>query len=80
MSSRTCTSHLGRGHSRTVHSLVAAAFIGPCPQGQEVRHKDGTRTNNTADNLEYGTRTDNLRDAIRHGTWKISRFKRKVPR
>jgi hypothetical protein len=45
-----------------------------------VRHKDGTRTNNTADNLEYGTRTDNLRDAIRHGTWKISRFKRKVPR
>lgn len=60
---------LGRGNTRTVHSLVAEAFIGPCPKGQEVRHKNGKRTDSRLVNLEYGTRTDNIRDAIRHGTW-----------
>lgn len=51
-----------------VHRLVAEAFIGPCPEGCEVRHKDGTRNNNTADNIEYGTRKENMADARRHGT------------
>lgn len=60
---------LGRGNSRTVHSLVAAAFLGPCPPNQEVRHKDGTRKNNVANNLEYGTRTQNILDAVAHGSW-----------
>jgi hypothetical protein len=59
---------LGRGNTRTVHSLVAEAFIGPYPPGQEVRHKDGDRSNPRLENLEYGTRADNVRDAIRHGT------------
>jgi hypothetical protein len=36
----------GRG-TRRVHQLVAAAFHGPCPEGMEVRHLDGVRTNNT---------------------------------
>ncbi len=60
---------LGRAvGTRTVHSLVAEAFIGPCPAGMEVRHKDGDRRNAAAANLEYGTRADNNRDAVRHGT------------
>lgn len=54
---------LGRGHSRTVHSLVAEAFIGPCLPGQEVRHKDDERWNASLANLEYGTRRDNVNDA-----------------
>jgi hypothetical protein len=60
---------LGRGNSRTIHSLVAEAFIGPCPDGHEVLHIDGTRTNNCADNLRYGTRRENIMDAVRHGSW-----------
>ena len=60
---------LGRGKSRTLHSLVAEAFIGPKPSGQEVLHKDGTRTNNCVHNLRYGTRAENIRDAVVQGTW-----------
>ena len=49
----------GRGHY--VHRLVAAAFLGPCPPGNEVHHRDHDRTNNTASNLEYVTRSENMR-------------------
>ena len=52
---------------RTVHSLVAEAFLGPRPKGADIRHKDGDRTNNTASNLEYGTRSQNLRDCYEYG-------------
>jgi hypothetical protein len=51
-----------------VHQLVAAAFIGLCPEGQEVRHLDGTRDNNASSNLAYGDRSANMMDAVRHGT------------
>jgi hypothetical protein len=63
-----------------VHRLVAAAFIGPCPAGWEVRHKDGSRTNNAVHNLEYGTRKDNVADARRHKTLYAAHDKhRKIP-
>ncbi len=51
-----------------VHRAVAAAFIGSRPVGQDVRHRDGCRTNNRADNLLYGTRSQNIFDAVQHGT------------
>jgi len=60
---------LGRGKTRTVHSLVAEAFIGPRPNGCEVRHKNDIRTDSRLCNLEYGTRTDNIYDSIRNGGW-----------
>lgn len=44
----------------SVHSLVAAAFIGPCPDGMEVDHIDRDRTNNRASNLRYVTHAVNL--------------------
>lgn len=50
-----------------VHSLVAEAFHGPRPAGQEVRHLDGNRTNNAAVNLAYGTKVENAADRERHG-------------
>jgi hypothetical protein len=59
---------LGRKNCRTIHSLVANAFIGPCPDGHEVLHADGTRTNNCVNNLRYGTRSENMLDAVKHGT------------
>lgn len=50
----------GRQHSRTLHGLVAEAFIGPRPSKFEVNHIDGDKTNNRAANLEYVSRRDNL--------------------
>lgn len=52
----------------TVHSLVAEAFIGPRPPGQEVRHLDGDPHNNRVSNLRWGTRSQNELDKVRHGT------------
>lgn len=54
--------------SHTVHSLVASAFLGPRPEGMEVRHLDGNCLNPVAANLRYGTRSENRYDQVRHGT------------
>lgn len=53
---------------RRVHVLVAAAFLGPRPDGQEVRHMDGNRSNPALANLAYGTRSENNHDKREHGT------------
>jgi hypothetical protein len=57
----------GKPSTRLVHVLVATAFIGPVPDGQEVNHKDGDKRNNAPENLEYVTRSDNLKHAYRTG-------------
>lgn len=49
-----------KGNMRKVHRLVAAAFIGPCPEGKEVNHKNGDFFDNRAENLEYVTRSENM--------------------
>jgi hypothetical protein len=51
-----------------VHRLVMAAFAGPCPEGEEVRHLDGDPSDNRLIRLAYGTRTQNNLDAVEHGT------------
>lgn len=51
-----------------VHRLVLEAFVGPCPEGMECRHLDGTRTNNRLSNLAWGTSAENEADKVRHGT------------
>lgn len=54
--------------SVAVHRLVAWAFIGPCPAGLEVNHKDGNPRNNLVENLEYVTRLENvLHGMVRRG-------------
>lgn len=50
------------GRSQYVHRLVAAAFLGVCPAGLEVRHRDDDGANNAIENLVYGTRSQNNRD------------------
>lgn len=51
-----------------VHTLVAAAFIGPRPDGLHVCHNDGQRDNNVLSNLRYGTPESNQADRKLHGT------------
>lgn len=57
-----------------VHQLVALAFIGPCPEGQEVRHLDDDPTNNSFLNLAYGTHAENMADMMRHGRSRRQEF------
>lgn len=52
-----------------VHRLVAIAFHGePESDDLQVRHLNGTATDNRATNLAWGTAGDNAADAVRHGT------------
>lgn len=61
------TVHLGQGNTRTVHALMALAFLGP-PEGRQVRHLNGDPHDNRLENLAYGTVKDNMADMVRHGT------------
>jgi hypothetical protein len=47
----------------TVHRLVAQAFIGPRPAGMHINHKNGIKTDNRAENLEYVTPSQNMKHA-----------------
>ena len=58
----------GRYVHRSVHSVVAEAFIGPRPSGAVICHFDGNRRNNHYSNLRYDTPQANVHDAMRHGT------------
>lgn len=52
-----------------VHRLVMGAFVGPCPDGFQVNHKNGDKRDNRIENLEYLTPGDNLqhsRDTLRN--------------
>lgn len=55
-----------------VHRLVCRAFHGEPPSGTECGHRDGNRTNNTADNLAWITQEQNRQDAIDHGTYALN--------
>jgi hypothetical protein len=66
---RVNLSSAGKALKRRVHRLVCEAFHGPAPEGCEVCHLDGTRTNNRAENLRWGTRSENVRQAQAHGTF-----------
>ncbi len=54
--------------NKDIHSLVAAAFLGPRPDGMEVCHNNGDARDNRLENLRYDTRSANQRDAVAHGT------------
>lgn len=56
------------GKSFLVHILIMRTFVGPCPEGCEVAHNDGTRKNNVLNNLRYDTVKGNAADRVKHGT------------
>lgn len=56
-------------YTRTVHKLMAMAFLGKTENdGLVVRHLDGNCKNNALSNLALGTQQDNVNDALVHGT------------
>lgn len=58
----------GAGSVKSVHVLVAAAFLGERPPGLVTCHCDGDKTNNRPSNLRYDTRAGNSADMAVHGT------------
>jgi len=58
----------GKQRVVSVHRLVLAAFVGPCPDGLEVRHGPNGVVDNSVGNLSYGTKSQNSLDRRRDGT------------
>ena len=54
----------GQRVNRSIHRLVAQAFIGLAPDGAQVLHGNGDKWDNRVTNLRYGNQSDNERDKI----------------
>ena len=52
----------------TIHRLVLAAFVGPCPYGLEGSHLNGNDHDNRLSNLVWETKKQNHARKIKHGT------------
>lgn len=76
---RLCIGH--KTQTWLVHQLVATAFFG-ARRGLEVNHRDGNKTNNAIDNIEWVTSSENARHALRTGLRKYKaggKYARVVP-
>ena len=57
----------GKRRSLSVHRLVLEAFRGPRPKRIVANHKNGKKTDNRLENLEWVTPSENVRHAMRLG-------------
>lgn len=56
-----------------VHKLIALAYFGEKNIGQEVNHKNGIKTDNRPENLEYCTRSQNSKHSFDLGLQKAKK-------
>ena len=50
----------GKSKKYTIHTIVMKSFIGEISKGLIVNHKDGVKTNNNVENLEWCTHSYNM--------------------
>ena len=55
------------GKTQTVHRVIAKAFLAFESGKDFVNHKDGDKTNNAVENLEWCTRSENMEHAYKIG-------------
>ena len=68
-------------HYKTVHRLVATTFIPNSINKPQVNHRDGNKTNNKLDNLEWVTAQENKIHAIKNGlSHNMSDFNKRTKR
>jgi len=59
----------GKKSSQFVHVLMLEAFIGPRPDGMVTNHKNGNKSDNCLENLEWTTQKHNVHHAIELGNF-----------
>lgn len=57
---------------KQVHILVLEAFGPPKPEGTQVAHLNGVRTDNRLENLMWATPKENTAHRWEHGTMQIT--------
>ena len=59
--------YLSEYGSNSVHRIVYEVFVGKIPEGLQINHIDGNKSNNHLSNLEVCTASENIKHAFRLG-------------